>query len=556
MKKLPKPKLPQSRIGSPGRTASPGAQEESLTQPLEREASGVEDLRLLVIDDDPARIDTLAVTLRDLGIEVAVGGRVESGYQQAVRLMPDAVISDLTSPGEQGWWLVQRLRRHPLLRWTPVLLLRWWEESTQGEGQVLIDRVLDRLEEVLAPLHVLRERIKAKQPLSERIQTIGPPALLRVLIGENIRGLLTVNDAWSVFEVGLSSGKICSVVRRGVDGVVEEGDEAFLELLLCDAGRWSFRYQKEIESQPKLESNLTRALERSGRILNALFGSETTLNEQYAGRLKVQMDVLTAVAPTLSATGQRISESIRAATGEAELGSLIKDINDSLEIERALQALVRCGAIRLQKEALKEKQVKRDAAELKATKNTIYLFEAIAADRGDSADTEGDDIFLGNGALAGKEGLMEEFQARGMYRVSEVEPERLTTMKNEILNMPGTSIDQNKAGYDMPKTQRKLEETTPMDPSGTPVMPPNSSAMNQIASPNRPPQPKSRKLLSNLKRLIHDSLVPSPHDHSKKGTKQMWLAIILALLLGGILVAGLVVIGSEGRGKPPVSSDR
>jgi len=50
--------------------------------------------------------------------------------------------------------------------------------------------------------------------------------------------------------------------------------------------------------------------------------------------------------------------------------------------------------------------------------------------------------------------------------------------------------------------------------------------------------------------LTHDSLVPGPGTEHGRGRRQMWVAILLALLLGGLLVAGLVVVGSGGREAP------
>ncbi len=58
---------------------------------------------------------------------------------------------------------------------------------------------------------------------------------------------------------------------------------------------------------------------------------------------------------------------------------------------------------------------------------------------------------------------------------------------------------------------------------------------------------------SALPRLLHDSLVPEPAAHGRKDGKQMWLAIALALLLGGLLFAGLYFIASGDHG-PRASS--
>ena len=58
-----------------------------------------------------------------------------------------------------------------------------------------------------------------------------------------------------------------------------------------------------------------------------------------------------------------------------------------------------------------------------------------------------------------------------------------------------------------------------------------------------------------LKRLLHDSLIPMPFSEQKRGDKHMWLAIVLALLLGGLVVAGLIYISSGTPSEPPAPSE-
>jgi hypothetical protein len=53
-----------------------------------------------------------------------------------------------------------------------------------------------------------------------------------------------------------------------------------------------------------------------------------------------------------------------------------------------------------------------------------------------------------------------------------------------------------------------------------------------------------------LRGLVHDSLVPAPESPIRPqnwGTIQMWLAIGLAILILGMLIVGLVYIGTGAR---------
>ena len=76
--------------------------------------SRLRDLRVFVVAADPARRAALCRALAALHLGVESGPPDDAGYRGAISFQPDAVVSELTRPGEPGWWLLQRLRRHPL----------------------------------------------------------------------------------------------------------------------------------------------------------------------------------------------------------------------------------------------------------------------------------------------------------------------------------------------------------------------------------------------------------------------------------------------------------
>jgi hypothetical protein len=55
--------------------------------------------------------------------------------------------------------------------------------------------------------------------------------------------------------------------------------------------------------------------------------------------------------------------------------------------------------------------------------------------------------------------------------------------------------------------------------------------------------------------LLHDSLAPSPREPEMRGSRQMWIALGLAILLGALLIIGLVVLGSSEREPPSPPAD-
>ena len=66
--------------------------------------------RILLIDDDAALLDVLALACEDAGHEVTRASDGQSGLDKIVATKPDAVISDVNMPGIDGFSLCKKLR--------------------------------------------------------------------------------------------------------------------------------------------------------------------------------------------------------------------------------------------------------------------------------------------------------------------------------------------------------------------------------------------------------------------------------------------------------------
>jgi CheY-like chemotaxis protein len=67
-------------------------------------------LRILVVDDDSEGRLALGMLLRQAGMEVALAGSVPEARRSIERVQPDAVLSDLVMPDEDGFALLGTLR--------------------------------------------------------------------------------------------------------------------------------------------------------------------------------------------------------------------------------------------------------------------------------------------------------------------------------------------------------------------------------------------------------------------------------------------------------------
>ena len=69
-------------------------------------------VRVLVVEDDDDTRDVLRVMLEMCGATVLVAESAKGGLETFLRARPDAIVSDISMPGEDGYWLVREVARH------------------------------------------------------------------------------------------------------------------------------------------------------------------------------------------------------------------------------------------------------------------------------------------------------------------------------------------------------------------------------------------------------------------------------------------------------------
>ena len=79
--------------------------------------------RILVIDDDPATLQTLGALLRSAGHQAFEAGDGASGIERAQALGPDLIISDVTMPGIDGYDVLRALKRNLATAAIPFIFL-------------------------------------------------------------------------------------------------------------------------------------------------------------------------------------------------------------------------------------------------------------------------------------------------------------------------------------------------------------------------------------------------------------------------------------------------
>lgn len=86
--------------------------------------------RILVVEDEPAIAELIAINLRHAGFEVAIAHDAEAAQADIDRVLPDLVVLDWMLPGQSGLGLAKRWRGQGRTRDLPLIMLTARGEET------------------------------------------------------------------------------------------------------------------------------------------------------------------------------------------------------------------------------------------------------------------------------------------------------------------------------------------------------------------------------------------------------------------------------------------
>jgi signal transduction histidine kinase/ActR/RegA family two-component response regulator len=90
-----------------------GAVAASTTVQFEVPSRQLQGVRVLVVDDDPGTLDMLMEALQSSGAEVTGAESARQALAQLAESRADVIVSDIAMPGEDGLWLMHRIRTLP-----------------------------------------------------------------------------------------------------------------------------------------------------------------------------------------------------------------------------------------------------------------------------------------------------------------------------------------------------------------------------------------------------------------------------------------------------------
>ena len=79
--------------------------------------------QILVVDDEPSWLKSMAIMLRKEGYQVKEAKSAAEALSLLVNFRPDLIVSDLTMPDMNGFDLLEKIKKQPTISGTPVVFL-------------------------------------------------------------------------------------------------------------------------------------------------------------------------------------------------------------------------------------------------------------------------------------------------------------------------------------------------------------------------------------------------------------------------------------------------
>lgn len=100
----------------------------------------------MIVDDDPAILDAMSFTLKDLGYNVVVGENEKDVKKLSGNpsCLPNLIILDVLLSGEDGRDICKKLKRHTLTKKIPVILTSAHLENTSSAIDAGADAFLSK----------------------------------------------------------------------------------------------------------------------------------------------------------------------------------------------------------------------------------------------------------------------------------------------------------------------------------------------------------------------------------------------------------------------------
>ncbi|HLX11426.1 MAG TPA: response regulator, partial [Bacteroidota bacterium] len=94
---------------------------------------------VLIIEDNRPAIQLLETYLQEAGYRTAVAGNGLEGLEKAKELRPHLITLDIFMPQKDGWQVIQELKRHPVCKNIPIIIISISDEKKLGFSMGAVD---------------------------------------------------------------------------------------------------------------------------------------------------------------------------------------------------------------------------------------------------------------------------------------------------------------------------------------------------------------------------------------------------------------------------------
>ncbi|MCB9597616.1 MAG: hypothetical protein H6719_33165 [Sandaracinaceae bacterium] len=219
------------------------------------------DVRVLLVEQNPARADVLVQELRTAGALVVVADGRGRGLERARTHDPDLVIID--GSGMESWATdaLRHLRRDPRLRWASLLVVDAEELWSDGAGRPSLKKLTRSVHSMLRPDRDMTARASAEERFETRLELIGPVRMLRALVRAGVGLRLITRHPRARIEIDLAEGLVvgAQAFSPKTNEEIGEGPAAIAALLALGSGRVRVE-RREAPATANLMSPLDDAL--------------------------------------------------------------------------------------------------------------------------------------------------------------------------------------------------------------------------------------------------------------------------------------------------------
>ncbi|MEW5855539.1 MAG: response regulator [Myxococcota bacterium] len=309
-------------------------------------------VKAVVVDDDKALLEIACKFLARSGLEVTKAHDGGQALDEALRVRPDVIVSDIMMPSVDGWALLRLVREDHRLREVPFILLSCHDEyrmklselDAGADGYLAKGIRGDQLAaSVAARVEIRRQVWSLAAPgrrLEGQLKAVGPLNLVNALAFHGCTGALQVHDGWVHVKLGLSDGRLVSA-EAGEEVLNLSPLEALRSYVTMDQATFVFDPREAVEpmwnrpADEALEEACLRANENDDRVREELMVS--------GEGLIIHTELMSLYERVCGHLNPRVVEALARGLSPAE--TMVQTNESPLVVEWVVKDMVRKGVV-------------------------------------------------------------------------------------------------------------------------------------------------------------------------------------------------------------------